>query len=712
MNPNDLPQVRSALAAFERWRGPASALHRLEHWRLAVDDQRIAWLVLDRAGERVNTLSEAVLRELDQMLNKVETLDIQALVLASAKPSGFAAGADIRDFRGITEAATIGSRMREAHRVVDRLAAWPQPTIAVVHGHCLGGGLELALACRHVIATPDASFGFPEVLLGLHPGLGGTFRLPARIDPVAAMTLMLTGKTLHAGRARRLGLVDAVTEERHMAPAVAAGALGQLPRKGRGWKAPFLEWSPVRSAIARRMRAQAARQAPPQHYPAPGRLIDLWERHAGDTLAMQAGEIESFAELLAGPTAQNLVRVYFLREALRERGKGQSHVQHVHVIGAGTMGAEIAAWCAARGKHVTLADLDPTNLARAVGVARRFFDKRFRSAIERRDALDRLIPDLEGQGVTHADLVIEAIAENAEIKRQVFADIAPRLKPGAILATNTSSITLESLREAVPDPSRLVGIHFFNPVTRMELVEVVAHEQASDATLQKARAFCNDIGRLPAPVQSAPGFVVNRALTPYLVEAFLLLDEGQHKETIDRAARDFGMPMGPLELADRVGLDICLEVARTLHAAFPQEVPKIPAWLERKVGRGELGRKSGKGLYDYDDKGKAQRGEAPAPADDLADRLVLPMLNVCARLLREGVADDPDVIDAAMIFGTGFAPFRGGPMHYARERGIDDVTSRLQALAEQHGERFAPDAGWQRLRGADATDQPAPSALP
>ena len=691
--------VRHALNDRETERGPASVLRRLEHWRLAVGDDGTAWLTLDRAGESVNTLSEEVVRELDAMLDAVAEEKPRALVIRSAKKSGFAAGADIRDFRGVTDAAAIETRMHGAHRIVDRLAALDMPTIAVIHGHCLGGGLELALACDHRIATPDARLGFPEVLLGLHPGLGGTFRLTALIDPVEAMAMMLTGKSAHAGKARRLGLVDAVVEERHVRAAVEAAAAGRMKRAARGMKAKLLDLAPARRLAARRMRTEAERQAPSKHYPAPYRLVDLWEEHGGDPRAMQAAEVRSFAQLLAGKTAQNLTRVFFLRETLRAKGKGESGVTHVHVIGAGAMGAEIAAWCASRGKRVTLADLDPKALAKAIGAAAKFYDDKLHSTIERRDALDRLTPDFAGDGVSKADLVIEAIAEKADVKRKVYAGIAPRMKPGAILATNTSSIPLEILREDLPQPGGFVGIHFFNPVTKMELVEIVAHDRADDETLRRARAFCGDIDRLPAPVRSSPGFLVNRALTPYLAEAFLLLDESAKKETVDRAAEDFGMPMGPIELADRVGLDIGLEVARSLREAFPDEVPEIPAWLKEKVEKGDLGRKTGKGLYDYDDKGKPNKVEADEPPRDMADRLILPMLNTCVRLLREGVAEDADTIDAAMIFATGFAPFRGGPLHYARERGIADVEAALRRLEAGHGPRFRPDDGWDRLRG-------------
>ncbi|HEV7326537.1 MAG TPA: 3-hydroxyacyl-CoA dehydrogenase NAD-binding domain-containing protein [Bosea sp. (in: a-proteobacteria)] len=685
--------VRTMLGEREMERGPRTVVEQLRHWRLAAEDG-IAWLTLDRDGETANTLGEAVLVELDTMLDVVEQVRPKVVAIRSAKSGGFAAGADIREFRGITDPAAIEQRLTKGHGLVDRLAGLSVPTVAVIHGHCLGGGLELALACRHRIALPDAKLGFPEVLLGLHPGLGGTFRLLSLIDPFQAMTMMLTGKSVPARKARQLGLVDAVVEERHVAAAVASVAEGRLKSRSQHWKVNAFNLLPVRKLAAKRMRAEAEKKAPSRHYSAPYHLIDLWERHGAEKETLQPAEIRSFTELLSGRTAQNLIRVFFLREGLRANGKGESNIEHVHIVGGGTMGAEIAALAASRGLHVTLADLDVKTLGKAVGTASKFYDRKLHSRIDRRDALDRLMPDPAGDGIAGADLVIEAIAEKVEAKRQLFASLAPRMKAGAILATNTSSIPLETLAEGLPHPERFVGIHFFNPVTKMELVEVVSHQGAAEQSLARARAFTSDIGRLPAPVRSSPGFLVNRALTPYLVEAFLLLDEGMSKETIDRAATEFGMPMGPIELADRVGLDVGLAVARSLREAFPEELPDIPSWLVVKVESGELGRKAGKGLYHYDDKGRPKRGEAKEPPEGTADRLILPLLNTCVRLLREGVASDADTVDAAMIFATGFAPFRGGPLHYARERGTDDVVASLRQLEAQHGPRFAPDEGW------------------
>ncbi|WP_394893566.1 3-hydroxyacyl-CoA dehydrogenase NAD-binding domain-containing protein [Mesorhizobium sp. AaZ16] len=680
--------------------GPQDALKVFTHSRLSKGSDDIAWLVLDRANESANTLSEAVMAELDTALGDVERMGAKGLVIRSAKKGGFIAGADIRDFKGATEAGEVETRMKRSHEIVDRLAALSIPTVVVIHGHCLGGGLEIALACKYRIALGDAKLGFPEIRLGLHPGLGGTFRLTALIDPVEAMTMMLTGRTAHAKKAKALGLVDAVVEERHVENAVRAAVAGKMKTERGNWKSGIFGLSPARQFAARQMRTEAEKHAPKKHYPAPYRLIDLWEEHGGDTKAMQSAEITSFSELLASETAQNLVRIFFLREKLKGFAKGEIGVRHVHVIGSGTMGGYIAAWCASHGLRVTLADLDRNAIAKAIGRAAALYDQKLHSGIERRDALDRLIPDFEGSGVARADLVIEAVAENAAVKRKVFDAIAPKMKKDAILATNTSSIPLEVLREGLAFPDRLIGLHFFNPVARMELVEVVAHDKASQKTLDRAHAFCGSIERLPAAVKSAPGFLVNRALTPYLTEAFVMLDEGTPKETIDRAAEDFGMPMGPIELADRVGLDIGLEVVRMLKDKLDDPIPEIPAWLAKKVESGETGRKAGNGLYAYDDKGKPKKAsDSPTPVPEMSDRLVLPMLNTCVRCLREGIVEDEDTLDGAMIFATGFAPFRGGPMHYARSRGAADILGTLRRLEQQHGPRFTPDKGWEGLGG-------------
>jgi 3-hydroxyacyl-CoA dehydrogenase/enoyl-CoA hydratase/3-hydroxybutyryl-CoA epimerase len=413
---------------------------------------------------------------------------------------------------------------------------------------------------------------------------------------------------------------------------------------------------------------------------------------------MQKGEIKSFAQLLVGPTSQNLVRVFFLRDDLKSLAKGSWNGRRIHVIGAGAMGGDIAAWCAWHGFTVSLADMKPEPLAGAIKRAADLYGKiNHGDRRKLRDALDRLIPDLKGEGVATADLIIEAVPEKLDLKQKVFASIEPKMKKGAILATNTSSIPLEQLREGLQHPDRLVGIHFFNPVSRMQFVEVVSHDKVADDVLADARAFLGRIDRLPAPVKSVPGFLVNRALTPYMLEAMVMLDEGVKKETIDKAAEDFGMPMGPIELADEVGLDICLHVAEMLKTSNP-DLPDPPQWLKDKVAKGELGKKTGKGLYDWKDGHAAKPHEAGKPPADMTDRLILPMLNVCMACLREGVVANEDIEDGAMIFATGFAPFRGGPMHYARTRGAADVRDTLARLATKYGPRFRPDPGWDSLK--------------
>jgi 3-hydroxyacyl-CoA dehydrogenase/enoyl-CoA hydratase/3-hydroxybutyryl-CoA epimerase len=670
------------------------------NWRLRTDEDGVAWLLFDKKDSSANTLSAETLSELNAVLDKLERDRPRGLVIRSAKPSGFIAGADIAQFRGVTDTAPIEEILTRGHAVLDRLDRLPLPTIAVIHGYCLGGGLEVALACDYRIAIDSASFGFPEVLLGLHPGLGGTVRLPRLINPVQAMTMMLTGRTERARQARALHLVDAVTQERHVRAAVTSAVSGEMIRTKQSLLGTLMNAGPARQLLAARMRSEAEKKAPRAYYPAPYALIDIWVAHGGAVEAMQKAEVSSFAKLLVTDTAQNLVRVFYLRENLKNLAGGKWDGRRVHVIGAGAMGGDIAAWCAWHGFVVSLGDSKPEPIAGAIKRAAELYGKIGRDNRRRiRDSLDRLIPDLTGQGVASADLILEAVPENLELKRKIFAGIEPKMKPDAILATNTSSIPLEQLRQGLPRPERLVGIHFFNPVSRMQLVEVVSHDQVADEVLAAARAFLGRIDRLPAPVKSAPGFLVNRVLTPYLLEALVMLDAGVSKETIDKAAVDFGMPMGPIELADEVGLDICLHVADMLRASIARDMPEPPQWLKDKVAKGELGKKTGKGLYAWQD-GRAVKSkeDAQPPPPDTIDRLILPMLDVCVTCLREGVVANEDIVDGSLIFGTGFAPFRGGPMHYARTRGIADVRDTLKRLAAQYGPRFQPDPGWDTLQ--------------
>lgn len=672
------------------------------HWRFARDDEGVAWAVLDQQDSGTNTLSQAVLEEFARILDRIEQRAPKALVIRSAKRAGFLAGADISEFRGVTDEAAIRERITSAHAVVDRLEALTIPTIAVMHGYAMGGGLEIALACTQRIAVEGTRFGFPEVQIGLHPGLGGTARFTHLCDPIEAMSAMLTGKSIHDRQAKRMGLVDALVPERHVEAAIAAAVNGDLEQARQGLVGRIKDSAPARRLAARQMRVQAEGRAPSRHYPAPYALIDLWEEHGGDIEAMKQAEIASFARLMLTDTAQNLIRVFFLRQKLKELAGKDAGIAQVHVIGAGAMGGDIAAWCAWKGLRTSLSDVKADVIGKAVARAAALYEKiAHGDRLKIRDALDRLAPDPEGHGVASADLVIEAAPEKADLKRGLYADAEPRMKAGAILATNTSSIPLAELREGLAQPERLVGIHFFNPVSRLDLVEVVSHDGTDADVAAQARAFVGRIGKLPAPARSAPGFIVNRVLTPYLAEALTLMDEGLAPEVIDKAATDFGMPVGPLELADQVGLDIGLAVAEMLKRELGWPLPDAPQWLKDKVEAGVLGKKTGKGIYVWRD-GKPVKAhpkrDAEAPDPDLADRLILPMVNTAVAVLREGVNDDPDAIDSAMIFGTGFAPFRGGPLHYARERGVGEVVAALSELARKHGARFEPDAGWDALK--------------
>ena len=681
--------------------GPAPATGPYRHFRLTRDTDGIAWLLFDREGASANTLNAEVMAEFDAVLAVLESERPAGLVIRSAKPSGFIAGADVNEFRGASDASVVEAAIGRAHAVIDHLEALRVPTVAVIHGFCLGGGLEVALACQSRIAIDNARFGFPEVMLGLHPGLGGTVRFTRLINPMQAMTLMLTGRTIDARRARALGLVDAVTQERHVAAAVKDAVFGRLKPARPARLNAILNSRPARGFLASRMRREAAKAASPAHYPAPYRLIDLWERHGGDKAAMLNAEKSSFAHLMVTPTAQNLIRVFFLREQMKKLAGTNNKVGHVHVVGAGAMGGDIAAWCAHQGMRVSLADMKPEPIAAAIKRAADLFAKIIRKPTDVRDALDRLVPDLSGESVRSADLIIEAVSEKLALKQRVYAALEPMMKPGAILATNTSSIPLRDLRDCLHRPERLLGLHFFNPVSRLQLVEVVSHDGTDASLLNEAIGFVGAIDRLPLAVKSSPGFLVNRALTPYMLEAMLMLDEGIDKLVIDAAAEKFGMPMGPIELADQVGLDICLDVGDMLRSKFGDLLPATPAWLREKVAKGELGRKTGKGFYVWTG-GKADKVKgapsAAQPTDEMIDRLILPMSNVCVAALREGIVEDADAVDGAMIFGTGYAPFRGGPLNYARTRGVDKIVAALSALAQKFGDRFAPDHGWDNFK--------------
>jgi len=675
--------------------------HKYKNWHLETDEDEIVWLHFDKANSGTNVFSSDVFEELFVILDHLAELNAKGLIILSDKENGFIAGANIEEFTQLESKEEALELIRVGQSAFDKLEALPFPTLSLINGFCLGGGMEMSLACDYRIALddPKTRLGLPEVLLGIHPGWGGTMRMPRLIGAPAAMDLMLSGRTVNARAAKKMGIVDKITAQRHLKRAAKMLIL-RRPKKGQPGRLVSLANSAVaRPLLAKYLRKQVAKRAPEAHYPAPYALIDLWEKYGGDECSMLLEEAVSVAGLMTEGTAQNLVRVFLLQERLKSLGKGVDfQPQHIHVIGAGIMGGDIAAWCAFKGMTVTLQDREPKFIAPAIKRAHALFKKRLKVPYLVQAAKDRLIPDHKGLGVKNADVVIEAIIENKEAKQALFSQIEPLLKPETILATNTSSIPLDELSETLKQPDRLVGIHFFNPVAKMQLVEIVEGNNTSQENKNKAAKFCRCIDRLPLPVKSSPGFLVNRILMPYLMEAVNLLEEGVPGQVIDKAATDFGMPMGPIFLADTVGLDICLSVAEILGAALGLNVPEA---LRKKVEAGELGVKSGQGFYQYQNgkqvKTKIATDGSSQQAEDIADRLVLQMLNESIACLREAVIEDKDLLDVGMIFGTGFAPFLGGPMHYMEQRGRQDIIDRLKELEGKYGNQFAADAGWKTV---------------
>lgn len=669
------------------------------HWSYRIDDDRIAWLTIDRKDAAANTLGREVVAELPPLLREIAAEKPKGLVIRSGKASGFIAGADIKEFTTLTgpeDALALIQQGQEAFLELERL---PFPTVAAIHGFALGGGLELALACRYRVASDESStqLGLPEVRLGIHPGFGGTVRSVRLLGVFAAMDLMLRGSSVSAKKALAIGLVDRIGPRAELDDLARAILRDAPPVRRPPFFARLAETAPGRRLLAPRIRRGLAAHARREHYPAPYAIVDLWEHYdASGTKAHYAAEAHSISQLMLGSTARNLVRVFLLQDRLKGLGKKKDFaVRKVHVIGAGVMGGDIAAWCAAHGFEVTLQDRELRFIQPALDRAQKLFARRFSDEATRAQASARLRADVEGAGVAEADVVIEAIFEDLAAKKALYKSLEPRLRPEALLATNTSSLKLEKLSSELADPGRLVGIHFFNPVAKMPLVEIVHAGGTDPEAVKRALAFTRHIDRLPLPVKSAPGFLVNRVLMPYMNEAILATMEGIPPEAVDEAALRYGMPMGPIELADTVGLDVALSVSRVFAAEFRKS---IPTRLEELVEAGRLGKKTGRGFYTYK-KGKPVKNGSLARLahGDLTDRLIYPLLNECVACLREGITEDADLIDAGVIFGTGFAPFRGGPLSYIRETGPARVHERLLELEKRHGDRFRPDPGWALL---------------
>ena len=639
-----------------------------KHWRWEQDRQGLAWLTFDKQGESTNTFSREALEELGAALDAIAASKPKGLVIRSAKEN-FIAGADIKEFTRFASAQDALAFNRMGWDTLQKLRDLPFPTTALVNGFCMGGGLELALACSYRVALdePKTRFAFPEVMLGIWPSWHGLQWLPKLVGPAAALDMILTGRAVDARRAKKIGLATEAVPLRVLENAARAVTLeARPPRKLK--LVDRLMLGIGRRFVAAQARKQVAKRVRREHYPAPYAILDAWVKYDGDPFAAQDDPSCSLAALFEHPTTRNLIRIFFLQERMKGLAKGvEFKARHVHVIGAGVMGGDIAAVCAMRGITVTLQDTSPERLAPAMKRAAELFAKRLKDPRRVRDALDRLIPDVAGAGAARADVVIEAIFENLQAKRELFAKLEAVAKPDTVIATNTSSLKLADIAAQFKDPSRLVGIHFFNPVPQLQLVEVVSGASTNRDMVKRATAFVRQIDKLPLPVQDSPGFLVNRVLGPYMQNAFRLLDEGAKPETIDAAMEEFGMPMGPIELADTVGLDICLAAGKALAKQGAHGEPEAPQALLNKVALGQLGKKTGQGIYRYEN-GKAVKGQPDAWQPELVDALIEPYLAEAKAVLAEGIVADAELIDAGLIFGTGFAPFRGGPLHYLESR--------------------------------------------
>ena len=669
------------------------------NFQLHTDEQHLCWLTIDVKDRSTNVLSREVLAELQEVIREVQQLAPKALLIQSAKKNGFIAGADIKSFTDLGTRDEALALIKQGQDIFTELEQLPFPTVALIHGFCLGGGLELALACTYRIAADetDTRIGLPEVKLGIHPGFGGTVRLTRLIGGVAALPLILSGRTLNARQAAKQGIITLAIPRRLLRSAGIQLALSPLKKQQPKLLTRLADSSLGRSLVVRVAERKLRQKVRQDHYPAPFAVLDLWLKYGGSIPAMMEHEAQSVADLIKGETAQNLIRCFLLQERLKSLpGASDFTHKHVHVIGAGVMGGDIAAWCALRGHRVSIQDNSLDTLARSVQRAANLFKSQLKQTHLVTAVLDRFIPDMKGDYLSKADVVIEAIFEDVTAKKTLFAAIEAHIKENVLLATNTSSIPLENLAADLQHPERLVGLHFFNPVAKMQLVEVVSTSYSSSESVRKAIQFTKGISKLPLPVRSSPGFLVNRILMPYLHEAAILESEGIPAAAIDQAAEEFGMPIGPIELIDMVGLDICQSVVTYMG---DQHDVKMPGSFQTLIQQGRLGKKSGAGYYNYsNNKPKKEKpGKGFQPPADLMDRLILRLINESVACLREEVVSDGDLLDAGMVYGTGFAPFRGGVIHYVERQSGVLLHGQLAQLQLRYGDRFRPDIGWNKF---------------
>ena len=636
----------------------------LKHWSVSIDDANLCWLTLDVFGKSVNVLTHAVVAELGQIIDWVEGQSIIAGVgMLSGKPGGFVYGADIAEFELLATADDVLQHMQMVHGLFNRIDSLDVPTIVGIDGIAVGGGLEIALTFDRIITTAGTKtkLGFPEVNLGILPGYGGSGRAYRRIGTAAVTQMMLSGRPLTASAAQAAGLIDqTVDDAAALQPAMTSWLTAQNRAKPHRQQR---ETAADRNALDD-ASAQFLKRLRADHTPAPFAIIEHVRRYGHDAAAMSAGEMDIFPELMVGSASKNLRRVYYLTDKVRKTARGDSAITNLHVVGAGVMGGDIAAVAAMAGLTVSLTDMNAGAIETAINRAATLFERRLKSDDKIAAAKQRLQADPSGDGAARADLVIEAVAEKQSVKQAVFKALETVIKPDAILATNTSAIPLEDIATALQNPSRLIGLHFFNPVPVLSLVEVIWSRHSDQELVSRGMQFAGQIGKMPIRCQSAPGFLVNRALLPYMFKAVEAVAAGENADQIDEALVDFGMPMGPIELCDQVGLDVCLDVGMVLGIA-----PAAEAILREHCTAQNLGRKTGSGFYQWD----GNRPVRPRAAVDaavmaeIAASMLAPMIEQCQQAVDAGVVDSADSADAGMIFGTGFPGFRGGPLHWSKQ---------------------------------------------
>ena len=637
----------------------------LMHWLANIDEDGIAWLYLQTVGKSVNVLNNAVMTELECLLDRLENKkDLRGVALLSGKKGGFVYGADIHEFETLKTASEVANHMLYVHGLFNRIEALPVPSCVGVDGIAVGGGLEIALTFDRLFITSSSKtkLGFPEVNLGIMPGYGGSGRAYGRIGTKAVLDMMVSGRPIGSIDAIKTGLADELVDK----PDDLEKSMREWIIGCNGEKPIFTELETEADATAiAAAKDKYLKRLRSDHTPAPAAIIEHVENFGHDKSAMSAGEIDVFPNLMVSSASKNLRRVFYLTDAVRKSARGESGIKRMHVVGAGVMGGDIAAIGAMAGLDVTLTDMNEAAIVGAIARAKKLFERRLKSDEKVALALARLRTDLDGNGATDADLIIEAVAEKLEVKQAVFKNLEAVSKASAILATNTSAIPLEDIATALNGPERLIGLHFFNPVPVLPLVEVIWSKYSDPEIVSRGMQFAGQIGKMPVRCKSAPGFLVNRALLPYIFKAIEAVAGGENADHIDEALVDFGMPMGPIELADQIGLDVCLDVGIVL--GMP---PATKALLDEKCRTGTIGRKSGSGFYEWDGNRaiRAHQSKDPRVMAAIAKNMLAPMIEECRKAVDENVVDTADSADAGMIFGIGFPGFRGGPLNWSKEQ--------------------------------------------